>query len=377
MIASNKKKVLYLPSTPLNVLIAAAHATAFSEEQISQVVLIDQKSLDDNVYFNALNHWQDSPFECVDLTLGQAKGWDKVTERKDNFAKLAGLVEPFQPDVIAVGSDRRVEFQYLMHLCKSKLSAVQGWYLDDGLYSYAGRPYRWFKDAINSVLKKMSYGLWWQEPKTVGASSWIDQAWLFQPSHAVVALQAKQCHLIDPKWFTSDQVKGLSKTVLSNYQVNDSVLQTLQSVGVFLLIPHPNNIKKMTGYEKRIFRFLAFLKQQGVSIAVKYHPRTPLADPLNLVREYNVLLLPSGLAFEFILPFLKWQSHVIGDVGTALLTAQWLRPDLKVTAVLAEEDEFQKTFKRIYEQLGLSIEIEFSNIQGLGNPNSDVCNLKG
>jgi hypothetical protein len=377
MIASNKKKVLYLPSTPLNVLIAAAHATAFSEEQASQVVLIDQKSLDDNVYFNALNHWQDSPFECVDLTLGQAKGWDKVTERKGNFAKLAGLVEQFQPDVIAVGSDRRVEFQYLMHLCKSQFSTVQGWYLDDGLYSYAGRPYKWFKDAINSVLKKMGYGLWWQEPKTVGASNWIEQAWLFQPNHAVAELQAKQCHVIDPKWFTSDQVKGLSKAILSDYQVNDSVLQALQSVGVFLLIPHPNNIKKMNGYEKHIFKFLAFLKQQGISVAVKYHPRTPRADPLKLVKEYNALLLPSGLAFEFILPFLKWQSHVVGDVGTALLTAQWLRPDLHVTAVLAEDDEFQKTFKRIYEQLGLSMVTEFSSIHGLGKPNSDEFNLKG
>ncbi len=377
MITSNKKKVLYLPSTPLNVLIAVAHATAFSEEQISQVVLIDQKSLDDNVYFNALNHWQDSPFESVDLTLGQAKGWDKVTERKGNFAKLAGLVNRFKPGVIAVGSDRRVEFQYVMHICQLKPSATEGWYLDDGLYSYAGRPYKWFKDAINSGLKKMSYGLWWQEPKTVGASNWIDQAWLFQPKHAVAALQAKQCHVIDPEWFTSDQVKGLSKAILSDYQVNDSVLQTLQSVGVFLLIPHPNNIKKMTGYEKRIFKFLAFLKQQGISVAVKYHPRTPQADPLKLVKEYNALLLPSGLAFEFILPFLKGQSHVIGDVGTALLTAQWLRPDLQITAVLAEDDEFQKTFKRIYEQLGLSMVTEFSSIQGLEKPNSDVFNLKG
>ncbi|BCN93948.1 hypothetical protein THMIRHAM_17330 [Thiomicrorhabdus immobilis] len=359
-----KKKVLYLPSTPLNILVAVAHASAFSEKQVSKMVLIDQKSLEDNVYFNALYNWQESPFETLDLTFGRAKGWHKMAERKQSFAKLSELVKVFNPDAIATGSDRRVEFQYAMHTSQSSNVAIEGWYLDDGLYSYAGRPYKYFKDVINSLLKKIGYGCWWQEPKTVGASKWIDQAWLFQPDFAVALLQAKQCQLIKPEWFVSNKVKQLSKAILSDFQVNESILRTLQNVGVFLLIPHPNNIKKMTGYEKRIFEFLTFLKQQEIPVAVKYHPRTRQVDPLKLVEEYNVLLLPSGLAFEFILPFLKKQSHVIGDVGTALLTAKWLRPDLKVTAVLAEEDAFQIKFKRIYEPLGLNMVAAFKDIKG-------------
>lgn len=364
MKTSLKKKVLYLPSTPLNILVAVAHASAFGEQQISKVVLIDQKSLNDNIYFNVLNNWQESPFESIDLTFGQAKGWHKITERKQSFAKLSELVKAFNPDVIAVGSDRRVEFQYAMYMGRLSHAAIEGWYLDDGLYSYAGRPYSYFKDVINSLLKKISYGFWWEEPKTVGASTWIDYAWLFQPAFAVAPLQAKQCQLIKPEWFVSHKVKQLSKAILSGFQVNDSILQTLQSVGVFLLIPHPNNIKKMPGYEKRIFEFLTFLQHQGVPVAVKYHPRTGQTDPLKLVKEYNALLLPSGLAFEFILPFLKRQSHVIGDVGTALLTAKWLRPDLRVTAVLAEEDRFQTKFKSIYKPLGLNMVTTYKKIKG-------------
>jgi len=362
---SSKKKVLYLPSTPLNILVAVAHASAFGEQQISQIVLIDQKTREDNIYFNALNDWPESPFEILDLTLGKAKGRHKMAERKQSFAKIAGIVKEFKPKVIAVGSDRRVEFQYAMHIGQLSHAVIEGWYLDDGLYSYAGRPYKWFKDAINSLLKKVSYGFWWQEPKTVGASDWISEAWLFQPEFAVTPLQTKQCQLIEPEWFMSHQVKQLSKLILSGYQVNDSILQNLQTVGVFLLIPHPNNIKKMSGYEQRLFEFLTFLKQQRIPVAVKYHPRTEQADPLKLVTEYNALLLPSGLAFEFILPFLKWQSHVVGDVGTALLTAKWLRPDLQVIAVLSEEDKFQIRFKRIYEPLGLNMVAAFKDIKGL------------
>ncbi len=357
-----KKKVLYLPSTPLNVLVSVAHASVFSEQQTSEIVLIDQKRLKNNLYYDALNAWKDTPFEKVSLTLGQAKGWRKIVERKRNFRELKCLFEGFQPDVIAVGSDRRVEFQYLMHLCQHTNPAVEGWYLDDGLYSYSGRPYKSIKDGVNSLLKKISYGFWWQEPKTVGASDWIKRVWLFQPKYAMTILQAKNCETLEPKWFTSAQIKNFSKVVASTCQMHALELQMLGTVGVFLLIPHPNNIKKMSGYEGRIFKFLDSLKQKGISVAVKYHPRTVQEDPLGFIEKYGALLLPSSLAFEYVLPFLKQGAYIIGDVGTALLTAQWLRPDLNVFAVLAENDAFQASFKNIYAQLDLRVVAEFKDI---------------
>lgn len=363
MSRSENLKVLYLPSTPLNLLLSVAHAVAYSSEQTAQIVLIDQKNSKDNVYFNALQSWQNSPFQKIDLTLGVAKGKDKLKERKENFAKLAGLVKKFPAEVIAVGSDRRVEFQYVMHLLSKSSNEVGGWYLDDGLYSYAGRPYKWFKDWVNGLLKKVAYGTWWQEPKTVGASAWIKQAWLFCPDNAIRELQTKQMHSIETEWFTHAYVRQFSEEVCRAYGLNQKLLSSLQSVELFLLIPHPNNIKKMMGYEERIHQFLKQMHQQDVRVAAKYHPRTEQKDPLGLEQHYQALLIPGGLAFEFVLPFLKPNATVVGDVGTALLTAQWLRPDLNVSAVLAEDDEFQSTFKTIYEQLGVNIVASFQNVK--------------
>jgi len=340
-----------------------AHAVAYASEQTAQMVLIDQKITQDNVYFNALQTWQNSPFQLVDLTLGTAKGKDKLKERKENFAKLAGLVKKFPADVVAVGSDRRVEFQYVMHILSTPFHEVDGWYLDDGLYSYAGRPYKWFKDWVNGFLKKAAYGAWWQEPKTVGASGWIKQAWLFRPDYAVKQLQTKQMHTVKSKWFTHNDVRQFSEQVCSAYGLSQDLLKALQSVEVFLLIPHPNNIKKMQGYEERVHQFLSEMHQQGVRVAAKYHPRTKQKDPLSLEQRYQASLIPGGLAFEFVLPFLKPNGLVIGDVGTALLTAQWLRPDLNVSAVLAEDDQFQSGFKTIYEQLGVNIVDSFQDVK--------------
>jgi len=358
----DKQKVLYLPSTPLNILLSVAHAIENSEAQLAKLVLIDQKITENNVYLAALTSWESSPFDEVLITSGHHSGRQKLVERKKTLSKLAGLIERFPVGAIAVGSDRRVEFQYLMHLRSQKTDKIEGWYLDDGLYSYAGRPRKWFKDQVNSLLKKISYGFWWREPKTVGASSWIHQAWLFRPNQAVPELKLKRSHVIEPDWFTSLEVQQFSKQVCGAFGLDQAWLNLLQMVDLFVLIPHPNNLKKMKGYEDRLHHFLQQLHQLGIKVAAKYHPRTEQADPLGLVQKYDATLVTSGLAFEFVLPFLKTHSVVVGDIGTALLTAQWLRPDLRVNAVLASDDEFQNAFKRIYQQLGVKTVTSFQEV---------------
>lgn len=358
-----KKKVLYFPSTPLNVLVAVAHATAHSKEQISQIVLIDQKNRHDNVYFNALTQWKNSPFERVDLTLGIAKGWQKIAERKKNFATLSNLYEQFKPDVIAVGSDRRVEFQYLMHIAKSSSSKVEGWYMDDGLYSYAGRNSHWLKDSVNTILKKVVYGLWWQEPRLVGTSDWITQAWLFKPEQSIKALNHKAKQVLRSTWFASPCVQALSRAIFYDFGMNTLALERLQKADVILLIPHPNNIKKMRGYPDRVLHFIENLKQQGKAVAIKYHPRTEGLDPLCLQKNNPFWVMPSSLAFEFVLPMLKSNAIVVGDVGTTLLTTQWLRPDIQSIAVLPEQNDFESEFKTLFLSFGVTVVSDFDSIK--------------
>ncbi|MBN2689536.1 MAG: hypothetical protein JXR42_02890 [Gammaproteobacteria bacterium] len=359
---AKKTRVLYLPSTPLNLLVSVAHATAYNNEQDAQLVLIDQKSLNKNPYFSALKEWGESPFEQVDILPGKAKGLHKLAERKVNFSKLVNIAQSFKPNVIAVGSDRRVEFQFLMQYCRHKIGQVSGWYMDDGLYSYAGRPYKRIKDNVNGVLKKLVYGLWWQEPPTIGASSWVEQAWLFSPIHAISALQQKKIALIKPEWFDQRQVANFSERVLLQFGLDQAVKESIQSVDLFLLIPHPNNIEKMTGYEKRIELFLTALSQLGLKVAIKYHPRSQGKDTLNLAERYGAYVLPNNLAFEFVLPLINRRAFIVGDVSTVLMTARWLRPDVTTLAVLAEHDEFAQRFKSIISSFEIPVLESFDDV---------------
>lgn len=352
--SNNSTRILYLPSTPLNVLVSCAvalHNQSQADEVIQELWLIDQKDSASNPYMDAMLAWSDSPFKEIKLFKASSQEKSKLQHRKLLFKELKQFISIFQPEFIGVGSDRRVEFQYVMSL-NSNGKTVQGWYLDDGLYSYAGRPYHCLKDNLNGWLKKLFYGTWWQEPKTVGASGWINKAWLFLPEKAVAALQEKEQVKLQPSWFKVPEIISLSSLLADQL---DFDLKKLVDVDVVLLLPHPNNIKKMPGYVGRIQEVVEKLHRQGKTVAVKYHPRAQVVDELGLKQKGVSHIIPSQLAFEFCLPSLSQNCIVVGDVGTALLSSKWLRPDVNVYAVLDEQDEFQNKFISLTQTMGINV----------------------
>ena len=354
-------KILYMPSTPLNVLVSAALANARRESDQAELWLIDQKQLGDNPYLHALQNWPQSPFKQIKVLPGKAKGRAKLAERNTNFDEIDQGLKLFQPDVIAVGSDRRIEFQYAMHQLTKHQPAAQGWYLDDGLYSYAGRPYHPIKDGVNNLIKKFSYGLWWQEPKTVGASHWINQAWLFQPQQTVKLIKHKTMHKLESNWFSAPEVQTLSQAVTSQFDLR---AEDLSQIDYVIIVPHPNNQLKMRDYASRIIHFVLKLSAQGKHIAVKYHPRQTGEDDLGFLKIRNVKIISSALAFEFVLPLLSSGAKVIGDVGTVLLTTKWLRTELAPIALLNSEDSFQQRFLPMLVNNGITVEASVENILG-------------
>ncbi|KUJ73004.1 polysialyltransferase family glycosyltransferase [Thiomicrospira sp. WB1] len=353
---------LYLPSTPLNVLVSVAlavHQRQSMPEARSVLWLIDQSNTRANLYYESVLVWEDSPFDSVQILPGLVKngiGRGKLAERRRNFQQIDQWLSQFQaqnglPNVVATGSDRRVEFQYVMHRLSQLGARPTGWYLDDGLYSYAGRPHHWLKDGVNALLKKLVYGFWWQEPQTVGASSWIDQAWLFRPKAAVKPLQQKTVHALSEDWFRASPVQAFCGTLMEKQGVVPSAIESVQTL---VLIPHPNNQTKIHGYARQVQALVKRLLDQGQHVAVKYHPREQAYDALELAMDAKVSVLPSDLAFEMLLPALPETARIIGDVGTALLTAKWLRPDLRSYALLNEADAFSRRFIPLMQAMGIT-----------------------
>jgi len=349
--------MLFLPSTPLNILLSSAFALNQDSKIAMEIWLIDQREISKNPYYQALLNWKESPFKLVKILPGKARGLYKLAERENNFSTIRSGLTRFKPDMVIVGSDRRIEFQYVMHYLDSFGKAVKGIYLDDGLYSYSGRKSHRIKDAFNALIKKMSYGSWWEEPKTVGVSSLIQQAWLFQPSLAIEALQGKSLMSINVDWFKSKELLSLSYALASALGVNALKLSELDSI---ILIPHPNNVKKIPNYIARLKKRIMQDIESGKKVGVKYHPRMPSVDEFNLNTVGVYEIIPTQIAFEFCLPMLSKKCTVLGDVGTALLTTKWLRPEINVKAVLDENDDFQKQFIALTKAMKIDIISDYS-----------------
>lgn len=334
--------------------MSVSHAVQFAKNQTSQIWLIDQANTEPNIYTEVLKGWSESPFQQVKQFEGGA-GLKKLAIRRKNFKEFETQLNVFKPNTLAVGSDRRIEFQfiwdYLTHQGKSPLKSL---YLDDGLYTYAGRESSIWKDGLNSLIKKWLYGKWWEEPVTVGASSKINQAWLFLPELAKKEIvQGKQSIRFKTEWLQANEVLSLSKKIMASFNEN---LIDYQEIDVVWFLPHPNNAEKMQNYIFNLKRALCSLSNEGCRIAIKYHPRVREVDPFKLAFNHNVKIIPHKLASEFILPVLSPNTRVMGDVGTALLTCKWLRPDIDVIALLSETDPFQAKYIPLLRKMDVRIE---------------------
>jgi hypothetical protein len=345
---------LFLASTPFNMLTSAMVAFELPAGDEAYLGLIDQPEIE-RPFVSVLNEWQESPFRQIRLLSQQAKGRGKRLKRQSAFKQIAQLIDQVKPNTLYTGNDRRIEFQFAMqHSRKTNVTSI-GVYLDDGTYSYVGRETHWLKDKIfDNLIKKLSYGLWWQQPSTIGASSWISQAILAFPESAVPALQAKQTRHL-PENLQRAEFKQLALLSLSGF---NGAVDDLADIGALVLLPHESVATKQTK-DKLSY----WLVNQDAKIAFKHHPRTPLIDTQGDKEAWLIpqraLQVPAGIPMEVLLPLLQVSCRLAGDVSTALLTAKWLRPELEVTAFAAANTSIH--WLDLLKLLNINVEYSDSN----------------
>lgn len=333
---------LYLPSTPLNFALALAHASHNDGEHV--LCFLDQRR--PSAYLEVLESL-DNPFAAMNEQLVPAGLLDRKRERATLFRQIDRWLVSFDIQAVAAGSDRRVEFQYARSRRESEAAGI---YLDDGLYTYMGRPWRPVKDRLDGLLKKLVYGSWWTTPRTLGSSHWIDEAWVFMPDEVHPLLREKKLRQIPADWFNNPLLRHFGEAVLQRLA---APVEKISSASQLLLLTHPNNADKIPGYQTRIMRLLE--ATDGEATVAKYHPRVGNGDPFGVLEKGVSALVPAQAAFEFLLPLLPVGSRVVGDVSTALLTARWLRPDLDIVAMLGSLSELERRVLPIMKRAGIRI----------------------
>lgn len=319
---------LFLASTPFNMLTAAMVAFDLPDRDQAILGLIDQPS-QQRPFVDALMAWQESPFTCIRLLSNQAKGKQKRRIRQQAFSNIDQLLQSVSPDQVYTGNDRRIEFQYTMHKSESSV----GVYLDDGTYSYLGGKNHWLKDRLfDNLVKKLAYGLWWKQPPTIGGSDWIQQTVLAFPDAAFSGLKSKQSRVL-PQNLSRPEFVSLARISINNAAIGE---QDLLALDALLLLPH-ESVTNPTIRQRLTY----WLAERGGRIAFKHHPRTLLTSNDGDKKAWGLpeaaIQVPAGIPMEVLLPLVKKDCQLAGDVSTALLTAKWLRPELDVTAYCADD----------------------------------------
>lgn len=348
----NRPAAFFLVSTPLNLFIATGLALQEQSRMDCHLFFIDQTGIHDNIYIDVLRSWDNSPFRSVNVLPPKAQTLTaKIINRRTGFSQLASAIHEHEPQNIYTGNDRRVEFQYAMHLASQLRSGVKGIYMDDGTYTYVGRSSRGMIETIvDNALKKLTYGSWWQQPPTVGCSRWIQEVYAAFPHLVHPQLKTRKVLPLGTEILSNPGIQELSARILDRIGMDSNCLHGLSHL---ITLPHYSLITNQAEYSKSLRNLIIQLSGGGNIVGVKYHPRQDTDDPLGLGSIPSVRLIPGKANFEAILPLLQHVT-IVGDVSTALLSARWLRPDLN-TYSLRMTNLANNEFTRLFARLGIPV----------------------
>ena len=344
---SQKPTDLYLVSSTLHFFWAWLLAFKNKPHRQAYLWFIDQYS-DKPMAFLPFIDQVESPFVEWRLFSGREKtGLQKLKHRSEMFKVVEKWASDHSIDRVFIGNDRSVMGQFVIKTLKAQAKAEQrrckGCFLDDGVFTYLGRAasQSWSEKYLDAVAKKVIYGFWYDPPVTVGASKWIDEAWVMYPEHVSPYLAHKKKVAIFDINEGLACIEPLSKRVLESKGVEVGLLQELD---VLITLPNETIFSKIEGYRENIKKLVTDLQKQNKKIAVKYHPAAGDRDILNL-EALGVVKLPADVSFEMLIIQLE-KCDLIGDLSTTVLLAQYIRPiiNLDVYSMASENNRVKALF---------------------------------
>lgn len=295
------------------------------------LIFINQKFDDErNPILNASVQVQ-LPFKTVRcFPLNASGALKKYKTRQNIFEKIRALVQELKPVEISTGNDRRIEYQYAMHIAREKMRlTVKGGYLDNGTGSYISFQKLEYgkylaRKWIDVPVKKLVYGSWFTRMQRFGGSDWTDKCYLTHPSLAPKRLMNKECVSVDVDWYKNDS-ENIIRRLTSILGLGD--VTDINGESILLVLPRSTFVVQIYGSLGVAEKTIKEICSEFKNIYVKYHP-ADLDDFLGL--SSMAVILPAQIPVE-LLYLVYGFSRVIGDTSTAILSAKWMLPNADVS----------------------------------------------
>ncbi len=340
----------FFVSSPLHLLLSSNIALRHDGDD-NIVVLMPREGRPFSPFAEVLE--QDSSIfaRVISFETGNRPG--KQAERKRRMAVIEDALQQDPADRIFTGTDRRVEFQYAMHVASSANPDVAGIYVDDGMGSYLGHKsmnniaHRY----IDPFFKKLFYGWWWNNPIAIGASAWIDEIHVAYPDLVHESLRSKKAVAIDKAVFKNPRFLALCERLLRFRNVDD---RTVRDVDVIIVLTHESFYPDADAHLESLVQAVS-AHDPSARIAVKPHPRSEKTDIWRSMYP-KILFLDSKVSMELYLPLAKERCVIIGDISSVLFTANWFSDSPRIVAVHlphAVPTHIEENLSRLFLELGI------------------------
>ena len=317
----------FFVSSPLHLLFSSNIALCHESDD-NIVVLMPREARQFSPFAEVLAQDRSIFSDVISFETGNLRR--KLSERKRRMAIISDALMKNAADRIFTGTDRRVEFQYAMSVASGINPEVLGIYVDDGMASYLGHKsmHNIAHRYIDPLFKKLVYGWWWSNPITIGSSRWISEVHLAYPDLVHESLQSKRIVPVDKEVFKDPRFTALCERLLRFRNVDD---QSIRGIDVIIVLTHESFYADADAHLESLVKAVA-QHDASLKIAVKPHPRSEKAASYRNTYP-DILFLDSKISMELYLPLVKEQCVIIGDISSALFTANWFSEDRHIIAV--------------------------------------------
>jgi hypothetical protein len=346
----------FFVSSPLHLLFSCNLALGRKDDE--NIVLLMPR---ETRHFSAFEEFLMQPPHMFDRVISFETGMlkSKYAERKRRMKVIEKTLTTRPADRIFTGTDRRVEFQYAMHVASRLNPAVTGAYVDEGMATYLGHKsaHNFAHMYIDPLAKKLIYGRWWNNPVTIGSSKWVSEVHAVYPEQVHVSLRSKNIVAIEKQYFADPRFIAFCERLLRFYGVDN---QSIQDVDAIIVMTHESFYPDPDAHLRNLVQAVLRNNPSAV-VAIKPHPRSSEADRYRSAFSEQ-LILDRRASMELFLPLVKKQCVIIGDISSALFTAKWFGAGENVVAVNLPHKipgHIEDNLRRLFSQLGIAqIDIE-------------------
>jgi len=350
---------VYLVSTLRHLHFSMALAFENSDENAH--LIITGSNISEEV-LHKLRASELSPFISmirIEMYIGETK--KKLKDFRHIQQQMSDYLVPLMPSKCFVGNDRKDYAQWFMNFSTKLNSDCVRYYLDEGTASMV--PYsktsRSIVDKLEGFIKKLLFGFWFSMPPAIGASKYIDFAYLIFPSLAHKYLKNKNILEFERKWLLNTSLLKLLSEIGG---LSTAELGELTRITTVFVLPRKKLINRFYGGIPQLKNILQSYANSSNCVGLKYHPAD--SDGISELEQGidHLVRLPNTLSLEMLLGFLPANLTLIGDISSALFTVKWLNPETTVYSISGGAINIDKKWLPLLKKVNIELKIIESSI---------------